>query len=210
MKKGIVFIVGCTLGTAAAAWAGDIPKALDEGVLRLGPLLSGALERTGAEWWEERTTSGGGGGAYFWAQYDGSWFAYEARLGAVGVGGDGDWDIIIDWENEYCMYLIEGKYRPYVALGAGLRRAERRVGETTGIFGFYFGVRLNSPVSPFYMTFGGGYKYAEYSYGVIHNRYYFGLSTTVAFRVELEAGSEFTSGKGAFFGRLNAGPSFSF
>lgn len=203
------------LALAAAAWAADIPKALDKGVVRLGPLLSGAFEKTRREWWHEygpysETARRGGGGGYFWAQYDGSWYGYEARLGAVVFRGDGGTYTDIDWENEYHMYLVKGKYRPYFTPSAGLRRTEDPGGgETRPLFGAYFGIRLNSPVSPFYMTFGGGYKFAENSYAVIQNRYYLGLTPTVALRIELEAGSEF-EGDDSAFARLNVGPSFSF
>ncbi len=215
MKKGIILIAACTLVTMAAAWAANIPNALDKGVLRLGPLFSGAFEKTRYEWWDgygsySETTRQGGGGGYFWAQYDGSWYGYEARLGAVVLRGDGRTYTYIDWENEYHMYLVKGKFRPYFTPSVGLRRTEEPGGgETRPLFGIYFGIRLNSPDSPFYVTLGGGYKFVENSYAVIQNRYYFGLTTTVALRLEVEGGSEF-EGSDSAFARLNVGPSFSF
>jgi hypothetical protein len=216
---------------AAAAWAADIPNALDKGVLRLGPLLSGGVakdyyviryvEEEEWSWWYYDLATRGGGGAYFWAQYDGPWYGYEARLGAFVVRNAGSTFTNVDWENEYHMYLVRGKFRPYFTPSAGLRRSEGPGGgRTDPLFGIYFGIRLNSPVSPFYMTVGGGYKFFgggggyEYEgqpghYAVVQNRYFFALGETVAAHVEVEGGSEFGYANRAF-ARVNAGPSFSF
>ena len=222
MKKTIIVAAAFF---AAAAWAGDIPNALDKGVLRLGPLVSAgvgkdyyAWREEGWGWWSPVLDTRGGGGAYFWAQYDGSWYGYEARLGAFVVRGGGDTFTNVDWENEYHMYLVKGKFRPYLTPSAGVRRSEGPGGgRTDPLFGIYFGIRLNSPVSPFYMTLGGGYKffgggggYEEPGhYAVIQNRYFFALSKTVAAHMEVEGGSEFGTADRAF-ARFNVGPSFSF
>ena len=216
MKKGIILIAACTLATVAAAWAANIPNALDKGALRFGPMLSGAFEKTSREWWDEfgphaETTTGGGGGAAFWAQYDGSWFGYEARLGAVYVDSGGS-RTYINWENEYNMYLIKGKFRPYITPAMGLGYVESTYGgDTRPVGALYFGVRLNSPVSPFYITFDGGYKYIDdWWHGIIRNRYFFSLTDSVALRVGIEFAADFDSWDSRSAGRLDVGPAFSF
>ncbi|UCH78306.1 MAG: hypothetical protein JSU81_11395 [Candidatus Coatesbacteria bacterium] len=217
MKKAIVLITACALITAAAAWAANIPDALDKNVVRLGPLLTGAFERSSYEWWDEhgphveRTTAGGGGAA-FWAQYDSSWFGVEVRLSGVYVG-NGFSATYVNWENEYNMYLIKGKFRPYITPAAGLGYLERGGrAEMRPVAAIYFGIRLNSVVSPFYMTFDGGYKYIDdWWHGIIRNRYFFSLTEAVALRAGVEFGADLDyRGTSRVAARLEAGPSFSF
>jgi hypothetical protein len=212
MKKGIILIAACTLVTVAAAWAANIPNALDKGAVRLGPMLAGAFEKySGGGWPESRSVVAGGGGAAFWTQYDGSWFGYEARLGAVYVDSGGS-RTYINWENEYNMYLIKGKFRPYITPAIGLGYVETRYGgDTRPVGALYFGVRLNSPVSPFHITFDGGYKYIDaWWHGIIRNRYFFGLTDSVALRVGIEFAADFDSWDSRSAGRLDVGPAFSF
>lgn len=216
MKRAIVLIAACALVTVAAAWAAAIPDALDKNVVRLGPMFSGAFERTSFEWWDERgrhveTTTAAGGGAAFWAQYDSSWFGVDVRLGAVYVGS-GISATYVNWENEYNIYLIKGKFRPYITPAAGLGYIERDGGgKMRPVGAVYFGIRLNSVVSPFYMTFDGGYKYIDdWWRGTIRNRYFFSLTETVALRAGVEFGGDFEEWGTRSAARLDVGPSFSF
>ena len=202
------FIITLTaaLCAAAAAWAGTIPNATDEGALRLGPMAVAALGPS---------SSFGGGGA-LWAQYDGSWFGVDIRFGGHALKSDDGNTTSVRWENEYRMYPFKGKFRPYLAPAVGLNyyadpwlggyREERFL----PILAAYFGVRLNSLSSPFYMTFDGGYKYVDdWGYGTFRNRYFFALTEAVALRAGFEAAFEFDEA-GFGYGLVDVGPSFSF
>jgi hypothetical protein len=84
-------------------------------------------------------------------------------------------------------------------------------GETRPVAAVYFGVRLNSSASPFYVTFDAGYKYInDWWHGIIRNRYFFGLADAVALRAGIEFGTDFASSDSRSAGRLDVGPSFSF
>ena len=93
MKRVLIF-TAAALAAAAAAWAGALPNAGAEDVLRFGPFVSGALQNYSyvkyglpySEFYEVRA-HGAGGGA--WAQYDHTWFAYAMRLGVTAFGGSG-------------------------------------------------------------------------------------------------------------------------
>jgi hypothetical protein len=194
---------------AGAAWAAAIPNATDEGALRLGPMAVAAFAPSSAF---------GGGGA-LWAQFDGSWFGVDVRLGGHALKPEDGTTSSVRWENEYRMYPFQGKFRPYLAPAVGLGyfgRDESDPGGTRHDEGFrpilagYFGVRLNSLSSPFYMTFDGGYKYVDdEGYGTFRNHYFFALAETVALRAGFEA-AFFFSDEGFGYGLVEAGPSFSF
>jgi hypothetical protein len=208
----IVILVAVGLCAAAtAAWAGTIPNATDEGALRLGPMAVAALGPS---------SSFGGGGA-LWAQYDGSWFSVDVRLGGHVLKPETGTTTSVRWENEYRMYLFKGKFRPYLAPAVGLcyyatdypgpwpwwdGHDERFL----PLVAAYFGVRLNSLSSPFYFTFDGGYKYVDDDgFGTIRNRYFFALTETIALRAGFEAAFEFDEAKFGY-GLVDVGPSFSF
>ena len=210
MGRVIVISVTALWAAATAAWAAAIPNATDEGALRLGPMGVAALGPS---------SSFGGGGA-FWAQYDGTWFGVDVRLGGHALNPDFGVTTSVRWENEYWMYPFKGKFRPYLAPAVGLNYvAEEYTSPWWGperkerflpIFAAYFGVRLNSPTSPFYLTFDGGYKWVDdRGYGTVRNRYFFALTETLALRTGVEAAFEFDE---AEFGYclLDLGPSFSF
>ena len=203
-----ILILPAALCAAAAAWAG-VPNALDTNVIRLGPALGAGFEK----YYENNSSSGDvkrGGGAAMWLQFDASDFSYIGRLSVLALSGAGE-TYYVDWENEYPIYLAKGKFRPYLAPGAGIRRAEYPGGgETRGIWLFYFGIRLNSTDSPFFVTLGGGYKYASYGLAEFHNRYYIALGDNLALNIGLELGSEFGSDRINSFARAEFGPSFSF
>jgi len=194
--------------TLAAARAG-IPDAMDTNVIRLGPALGGGFEK----YYDGNNSSGdlrGGGSGALWVQFDATNFTYIGRLSVLAFSGAGE-TYYIDWENEYPIYLAKGRFRPYLAPGAGIRRAEYPDrGETEGIWIFYFGIRLNSTDSPFFVTLGGGYKYASYGLAGFHNRYYIALGDNLALNIGLELGSEFGRDRINSIGRVELGPSFSF
>jgi hypothetical protein len=195
---------------AAAAWAGTIPNATDEGALRLGPMGVAAFGPS---------SSFGGGGA-LWAQYDGSWFGVDVRFGGHVLNSDGGDTTSLRWENEYRMYPFQGKFRPYLAPAVGLNYFAADETDWEGrryreerflpILAAYFGVRLNSPSSPFYFTFDGGYKWVDDNgFGTFRNRYFFALTETIALRAGFEAAFEFEEA-GFGYGLIDVGPSFSF
>ena len=205
------FIITLTaaLCAAAAAWAGTIPNATDEGALRLGPMAVAALGPS---------SSFGGGGA-LWAQYDGSWFGVDIRLGGHALKSDDGNTTSVRWENEYRMYPFKGKFRPYLAPALGLCYYATDYPDPWGgghdeyfrpIIAAYFGVRLNSLSSPFYMTFDGGYKYVDDDgFGTFRNRYFFALTDTIALRAGFEAAFEFDHARFGY-GLVDVGPAFSF
>ncbi len=212
MVRTILIYVGVASLAAAATWAANIPNATDEGALRLGPMAVAALGPSSAF---------GGGGA-LWAQFDGSWFGVDVRLGGHAYNPGDDNTTSVRWENEYWMYPFKGKFRPYLAPSVGLcyfatdvtdlypsphrHREERFLPVIAG----YFGVRLNSPSSPFYLTFDGGYKWVDDDgFGTIRNRYFFALSQTVALRAGFEAAFRFDEAKFGY-GLVDVGPCFSF
>jgi len=209
MGRVMVAWAAAFCAAAAAAWAAAIPNATDEGALRLGPMAVGAFGPSSAF---------GGGGA-LWAQYDGSWFGVDMRLGGHALSTDNGTTTSVRWENEYFMYPFKGKFRPYLAPALGLGYFTRE--ETSPwwddrdegfgpIIAGYFGVRLNSLSSPFYMTFDGGYKWVDdVGYGTFRNRYFFALTETVALRAGFEAAFEFEEARFGY-GLIDVGPSFSF
>lgn len=206
MKRLTVIVA--LAGTLAAARAG-IPDALDTNVIRLGPALGAGFEKYYDGYLSSGDVRGGGSGA-LWVQFDATNFSYIGRLSVLALSGDGE-TYYIDWENEYPIYLAKGKFRPYLAPGAGIRRAEYPDrGETEGIWIFYFGIRLNSMDSPFFVTLGGGFKYASYGLAEFHNRYYIALGDNLALNIGLELGSEFGRDQINSIGRVEFGPSFSF
>lgn len=210
MGRIIVLLTAALCAAATAAWAGTIPNATDEAALRLGPMAVAALGPSSAF---------GGGGA-LWAQYDGSWFGVDIRLGGHVLNpGDGN-TTSVRWENEYRMYPFKGKFRPYLAPAVGL--GYFAADETDGgggryrderflpIVAAYFGVRLNSPSSPFYFTFDGGYKWVDDNgFGTFRNRYFFALTETIALRAGFEAAFEFNRAKLGYC-LIDVGPCFSF
>ncbi len=208
MRRSIM--LAATLCAAAmTTWAGTIPNATDEGALRLGPMAVAALGPSSAF---------GGGGA-FWAQYDGSWFGVDVRLGGHVLNPEDGNTTSVRWENEYWMYPFKGKFRPYLAPAIGLNYYSHEETEPWGgyreerflpIVAAYFGVRLNSPTSPFYFTFDGGYKYVDDDgFGTFRNRYFFALAETLALRAGFEAAFEFD--EAAFgYALVDVGPAFSF
>lgn len=205
------FILTAVLCTAAATVsAAAIPNATDEGALRLGPMVVGALG--------PNSTFGGGGA--FWAQYDGSWFGVDVRLGGHALNPEYGTKSSVRWENEYWMYPFKGKFRPYLAPAIGLNYSSARYTGWWGgtdyeerflpIIAIYFGVRLNSPTSPFYMTFDGGYKWVDDNgFGTFRNHYFFALAETVALRAGFEAAFEFDEAEFGY-GLIEVGPAFSF
>jgi hypothetical protein len=204
----IIVCAAALCAVAATTWAG-VPNALDTNVIRLGPALGVGLEKYYDNHYSSGDVKGGGGGA-LWLQFDATNFSYIGRLSVLALLGDGE-TYYVDWENEYPIYLAKGKFRPYLAPGAGIRRAERPGrGETEGIWLFYFGIRLNSMDTPFFVTLGGGYKYASYGFAEFHNRYYLALNDDLALNLALELGSEFGSDRINSFARAEFGPSFSF
>ena len=206
----VIIILAAVCAAAVTVWAGAIPNATDEGALRLGPMAVAAFGPSSAF---------GGGGA-FWAQYDGSWFGVDIRLGGHALKPENGTTTSVRWENEYWMYPFKGKFRPYLAPAIGLNYvAEEYTSPWWGlerdehflpIVAAYFGVRLNSLSSPFYMTFDGGYKYVDdVGYGTFRNRYFFALTEAVALRAGFEAAFEFDEA-GFGYGLVEVGPSFSF
>jgi hypothetical protein len=206
------FIVTLTaaLCAAAAAWAGTIPNATDEAVLRLGPMGVAALG----------PSSTFGGGAALWAQYDGSWFGVDVRLAGHVLKPENGNTTSVRWENEYWMYPFKGKFRPYLAPAVGLNYFAEDATDWQGrryreerflpILAAYFGVRLNSPTSPFYFTFDGGYKWVDDDgYGTFRNRYFFALTDTIALRAGFEVAFEFDHARFGY-GLVDVGPAFSF
>jgi len=210
MGRFIITLAAALCAAAAAAWAGTIPDATGEGALRLGPMAVAAFGPS---------SSFGGGGA-LWAQYDGSWFGVDVRLGGHVLNPENGNTTSVRWENEYWMYPFKGKFRPYLAPAVGLnyfaddetdgggdRRREERF---LPIIAAYFGVRLNSLSSPFYFTFDGGYKYVDDDgFGTIRNRYFFALNETIALRAGFEAAFRFDKAKFGY-GLVDVGPAFSF
>jgi hypothetical protein len=206
----VILISAALCAAAAAAGAAAIPDATAEGALRLGPMGVAAFGPSSAF---------GGGGA-LWAQYDGSWFGVDMRLGGHALNPDYGVTTSVRWENEYWMYPFKGKFRPYLAPAIGLNYvAEEDASPWWGpereerflpIVAAYFGIRLNSLTSPFYMTFDGGYKYVDdKGYGTFRNRYFFGLTEAVALRAGFEVAFEFDAA-GFGYGLIDVGPSFSF
>lgn len=202
----LILISAAFCAAATAAWAAAIPNATDEAALRLGPMGVAALGPS---------SSFGGGGA-FWARYDGSWFGVDVRLGGHALNPEIGVTTSVRWENEYWMYPFKGKFRPYLAPAIGLNYAAEenrwsgRDEHFLPIIAAYFGVRLNSPTSPFYMTFDGGYKWVDdRGYGTFRNRYFFALAETVALRAGFEAAFEFEEAQFGY-GLVDVGPSFSF
>ena len=206
------FTITLTAALCAAATAGaaTIPNATDEAALRLGPMAVAALGPS---------SSFGGGGA-FWAQYDGSWFGVDVRLGGHVLKSDDGDTTSVRWENEYWMYPFKGKFRPYLAPAVGLGyfaadyadpwQGGYREERFLPILAAYFGVRLNSPSSPFYFTFDGGYKYVDDNgFGTFRNRYFFALTDTIALRAGFEAAFEFDHARFGY-GLVDVGPAFSF
>jgi hypothetical protein len=208
---GRVIIISAALCVATvAAWASAIPNATDEGALRLGPMGVAAFG----------PSSTFGGGAAFWAQFDGSWFGVDVRFGGHALNPENGTTTSVRWENEYWMYPFKGKFRPYLAPAIGLNYVadeytspwwgRERDERFLPIVAAYFGVRLNSLSSPFYMTFDGGYKYVDdRGYGTFRNRYFFALTETVALRAGFEAAFEFDEAEFGY-GLIDVGPSFSF
>ncbi|HUU57125.1 MAG TPA: hypothetical protein VMW93_07275 [bacterium] len=210
MGRVLIKLAAALCAAAVTVGAGAIPNATDEGALRLGPMAVAAFGPSSAF---------GGGGA-FWAQYDGSWFGVDVRLGGHALKPDDGNTTSVRWENEYWMYPFKGKFRPYLAPTLGLgyftneetdpRWGVRRNEGFRPIIAAYFGVRLNSLSSPFYMTFDGGYKYVDdRGYGTFRNRYFFALTEAVALRAGFEAAFEFEEA-GFGYGLIDVGPSFSF
>jgi hypothetical protein len=210
MRRFIVTSMAALCAAATAAWAANIPHATDEGALRLGPMAVAAFGPS--------STFGGGGA--LWAQYDGSWFGVDVRLGGHVLKPETGNTTSVRWENEYWMYPFKGKFRPYLAPAVGLcyfaRDHETRPygsyhdEDFHPLVAAYFGVRLNSLSSPFYFTFDGGYKYVDDDgFGTIRNRYFFALNETIALRAGFEAAFRFDEAKFGY-GLLEAGPCFSF
>lgn len=205
----IIITLTAALCAAATAWAGTIPNATDEGALRLGPMAVAAFGPS--------STFGGGGA--LWAQYDGSWFGVDVRLGGHALKSDDGNTTSVRWENEYRMYPFKGKFRPYLAPAVGLCYYATDYADPGGgwhyeyfrpVVAAYFGVRLNSPSSPFYFTFDGGIKYVDdWGYGTFRNRYFFALTETVALRAGFEAAFDFDEA-GFGYGLIDVGPAFSF
>lgn len=205
-----ILICGGLCVAAAAAWAVEIPEATDEGALRLGPMGVAAFGPSSAF---------GGGGA-LWAQYDGSWFGFDVRLGGHALNTDDSTATSVRLENEYRVYAAKGKYRPYLAPAMGLNYVAK---EYTSYFrgtqyeeyflpviAIYFGFRLNSLASPFNLTFDSGYKHVDDNgYWTFRNRYFFALTETVTVRVGFEAAFEFEEAEFGY-GLIDVGPSFSF
>jgi hypothetical protein len=208
MRRSII-LAAALCAAAMTAWGGTIPNATDEAALRLGPMAVAAFGPSSAF---------GGGGA-LWAEYDGSWFGVDVRLGGHVLNpGDGN-TTSVRWENEYWMYPFKGKFRPYLAPAIGLGYSSYK-GSDYGhtwydedlkpIVAAYFGVRLNSPTSPFYMTFDGGYKYVDDNgFGTFRNRYFFALADTLALRAGFEAAFEFDEARFGY-ALVDVGPAFSF
>ncbi|MEE8639249.1 MAG: hypothetical protein V3T41_02450 [bacterium] len=208
MGRIVILVTAALCAAATAAWAATIPNATDEAALRLGPMGVAALGPS---------SSFGGGGA-LWAQYDGSWFGVDIRLGGHVLNDSNTTSV--RWENEYRMYFFKGKFRPYLAPAVGLGyfatgyadlwRGEYREERFLPILAAYFGVRLNSPSSPFYFTFDGGYKWVDDDgFGTFRNRYFFALTETIALRAGFEAAFEFDKAKFGYC-LVDVGPSFSF
>lgn len=205
-----IVISACLMASAAAA--ATIPNAQDPGALRLGPMAVVGFQKWNGGWRGDDVRILATGAA-FWAQYDASWFGFDMRLGGH-FGSDHGVSGSVRWENEYNLFLIKGKFRPYLTPAAGVcytsvNGVNSHWEAVRPVFAFYFGVRLNSPTSPFYMTFDGGYKYVDdQPVATIRNRYFFGLSDTVALRTGFEAAVNFDSNDA--YGIVDIGPSFSF
>jgi len=210
MGRVNIFLVTALCAVTGTTWAGTIPNATDEGALRLGPMAVAALG----------PSSTFGGGAALWAQYDGSWFGVDVRLGGHVLNSEDGNTTSVRWENEYWMYPFKGKFRPYLAPAVGLGyfatdyeerwQGRHREERFLPIIAAYFGVRLNSPSSPFYLTFDGGYKYVDDDgFGTIRNRYFFALTETIALRAGFEAAFRFDEAKFGY-GLVDVGPCFSF
>jgi len=210
MKTNLGVIVAAGAALAAFAAAVDIPNATDVGALRFGPMGVAALGPSSAF---------GGGGA-IWIEYDGSWFGVDMRLGGHRIAGDDYATTSGRWENEYNVYPFKGKFRPYFTPVAGLGytsstetdpwSGERTEDQFLPIVAGYFGVRLNSLTSPFYMTFDGGFKYVDDD-GVIsiRNRYFIPATKALAARVGAEAA--FDIGETSLrYCLVDVGPCFSF
>jgi hypothetical protein len=207
--RGVILAVVAVCAAAGVAAAATIPNATDEGALRLGPMAVAAFGPSSAF---------GGGGA-FWAQYDGSWFAVDVRLGGHVLNADNLDTTSVRWENEYRMYPFKGKFRPYLAPAIGLNYFASDYSDPwwgghdedfQPLVAAYFGVRLNSLSSPFYLTFDGGYKYVDDDgFGTFRNRYFFALTETVALRAGVEAAFNFDDAEFGY-GLVDVGPAFSF
>lgn len=209
MRKNLFVAIGILLA-AATAWSTAIPNSQDEGALRLGPMGVAGFQKWQGYHGDAEIIAAG---AAFWAEYDASWFGFDMRLGGH-FGDDHGTCGSVRWENEYNMYLVKGKFRPYItpAIGVGfvtVHSEHMNFDATRPIFALYLGVRLNMPSSPFYLTFDGGYKYVDdQGVATIRNRYFFALSESIALRTGVEAAFNFEGDEG--YALLDVGPAFSF
>lgn len=218
MKR--VLIIAAAAALAAAAWAGTLPDAGAEHVMRFGPLASGVFD-----FYTQDSEFGGGGGVGVWGRYDRTWIGYAMRLGAT-VGDFGGALTYIDWESEYYIYLQKRRFRPFImpVIGFGYTSTDR-YGYAESYarvpFGLYVGARWNAADSPCYMTAGVGGKaifISDFDWSgevTVRVRGYFGLTDTVA----LYAGMEFGRGRlNDYYGSgytvwrscLEVGPSWAF
>ncbi|NIT36050.1 MAG: hypothetical protein GTN49_06050 [candidate division Zixibacteria bacterium] len=194
------FLIVAGAGFAAAAAAGSLPNAGDEHVMRFGPLASGIFEiYSPPRYGSAELLAAGGGGAGFWAQYDRTWIGYAMRLGGAAFEASGA-RMSIDWNNEYYIYMNQGKLRPFIMISAGYGYVNSEISgnENRLPVSLSNGARWNAADSPLYYTFSGGGKivvsgdnFEEGLWGVLRGTGYFPLTHTVA----LYAGLELAGGK---------------
>jgi hypothetical protein len=214
MKR--VLISAVAVAIAASAWAGTLPNAGAEHVMRFGPLASGVFDviTNGPEF-------GGGVGVGVWGQYDRTIMSYAMRLGAT-VGDFGGASTSIDWESEYYIYLLKRSLRPFImpVIGFGYIQGER-FGDPRMPVGLYAGARWNEADSPFYIVASVGGKYVFFSdeewggWVTGRGQAYFGLTDTLALYAGMEFGRGFVndyygSEYGVWRGRFDVGPSWAF
>jgi hypothetical protein len=197
MKRGFILL---TTTFAVTVAAGTLPNAAEEHVMRFGPLASGIFEiYSPPRYGSAELLAAGGGGAGFWAQYARTWISYAVRLGAAAFEANGT-RTSIDWNNEYYIYMSQGKLRPFIMISAGYGYVNSEISgnENRLPISLSMGARRNAADSPLYYTFSGGGKivvsgdnFEEGLWGVLRGTGYFPLTDTVA----LYAGLELAGGK---------------
>jgi hypothetical protein len=229
MKRIVLFVA--TLATSA--WAGTLPNAGDEHVMRFGPLASAVFEVNAfyedpyVPWGSprEKSETRWGGGVGVWGQYDRTWIGFGMRLGATVLDASRTLTFL-DWENDYYFYLLKGRFRPFIMPLLGFRYLvkvehhfpEEEGGAFSAPLALYLGVRWNAENSPFYTTISSGYEYgvgSAYLRGgrvMLRSHCYFGLTDTVALLAGIELGwGDFGSfEETGWRGRLDVGPSWAF
>ncbi|UCH78304.1 MAG: hypothetical protein JSU81_11385 [Candidatus Coatesbacteria bacterium] len=224
-----VFIIAMATTLAASAGAGTLPNAADEHVMRFGPLASAVFEANVfyedpyVPWASPRAKSETrwGGGVGVWGQYDRTWIGCAMRFGAT-MGDFGGMSTVIDWENEYYIYLLKHRLRPFLMplFGFGHTQSERG-GDPRLPVGLYVGARWAGVDSPRYLTASVGGKYVFLSddewggWVAFRGRGYFGLTDTVALYAGIDFGRGFVndyygSEYAVWRGRFYVGPSWAF